>query len=64
VALEALGGELTLAELTSKYDVHPTMIAAWKRQGKIGMSATPMSLFDVHPMEPPAVHLMESPRAD
>ena len=30
VALEALSGELTLAELASKYDVHPTMIAGWK----------------------------------
>ena len=40
VALEALSGELTLAELASKYDVHPTMIAGWKRQGKEGMVAS------------------------
>jgi transposase len=39
VALEALSGELTLAELASKYDVHSTMIAAWKRQAKDGMVA-------------------------
>ena len=32
VALEALSGELPLAELASKYDVHPTQIAGWKRQ--------------------------------
>lgn len=39
VALEALSGELTLAELASKYDVHPTQIAGWKRQAKEGMVA-------------------------
>ena len=32
VALEAIKGELTLAELSSKHGVHQTMIAAWKRQ--------------------------------
>ena len=32
VALEALRGELTLAEISKKYDVHPNMISAWKRQ--------------------------------
>ena len=28
---------MTLAELASKYDVHPTQIAGWKRQAKEGM---------------------------
>ncbi|KAF0232910.1 MAG: hypothetical protein FD177_2088 [Desulfovibrionaceae bacterium] len=37
--LEALIGELTLSELASKYDVHPTMIASWKRQAKDGMES-------------------------
>lgn len=32
VALEALRGELTLAEISKKYDVHPNMISAWKKQ--------------------------------
>lgn len=32
VALEAIRGELTLAELASKHGVHQTMIAQWKRQ--------------------------------
>jgi len=36
VALEALSGELTLAELASKYDVHPTQITEWKRQAVMG----------------------------
>jgi len=32
VALDALRGELTLAEISKKYDVHPNMISAWKKQ--------------------------------
>ena len=32
VALEALRGELTLAEISKKYDVHPNMIRTWKKQ--------------------------------
>lgn len=32
VALEAMRGELTVAELAKKYDVHPNMIAGWKRR--------------------------------
>jgi transposase len=31
VALEAIREELTTAELAKKYDIHPTMITAWKR---------------------------------
>ncbi len=34
VALEALIGDKTLAELAAKHDVHPNMIAQWKRQAK------------------------------
>lgn len=32
VALEAMAGELTLAELATKHGVHQTQIATWKRQ--------------------------------
>jgi len=32
VALEAVKGVKTLAELSSAYGVHPTVIAHWKRQ--------------------------------
>ncbi|WP_412551835.1 IS3 family transposase [Shimia sp. MIT910701] len=31
VALEAIREEMTLAELSKKYDVHPTQIGTWKR---------------------------------
>lgn len=32
VALEAIRGEKTVAELASQYEIHPTMINNWKRQ--------------------------------
>ena len=32
VALEAVKGEKTIAELASQYEVHPTQIAQWKKQ--------------------------------
>ena len=34
VALEALAGEYTLAELAAKHDIHPNLIQQWKRQAK------------------------------
>lgn len=40
VALEAIRGEQTLAELASKHGVHQTMVALWKRQAIEGMAAT------------------------
>lgn len=32
VAMEAVRGEKTVSELSSQYEVHPTMINNWKRQ--------------------------------
>ena len=40
VALEAIRGDLTLAELAAKHGVHHTMIASWKRQDIAGMTGT------------------------
>jgi len=37
VALEALSGAYTLAELAAKHDVHPNMIAQWKRKAREGL---------------------------
>ena len=32
VALEAIRGDETIAELAAKHELHPTQIAAWKRE--------------------------------
>jgi transposase len=32
VALEAIQGHQTVAELATKYEIHPTQITAWKRE--------------------------------
>jgi len=32
VALEALRGEKTIAEIAAQFEIHPTMIHNWKRQ--------------------------------
>ena len=38
VALEAIGGELTVSELARKHGVHANLIAGWKRQAIEGMA--------------------------
>ena len=38
VALEAIKGDLTIAELSAKYEVHPTMVTKWKKQALDGLS--------------------------
>jgi transposase len=38
VALEAIRGEKTVAELAGQYELHPTMINNWKRQLMEGAS--------------------------
>lgn len=39
VALEAIRGELTIAQLAVKHGVHQTMINAWKKQAIEGMAS-------------------------
>ena len=39
VALEALKGEQTVAEIASKHGLHPTLVNEWKRQLADGASA-------------------------
>ena len=39
VALEALRGELTTAQLATKHGIHQTMVGDWKRQAMEGMAA-------------------------
>jgi len=36
VALSAIRGDGTMAELASRYDIHPNMIVKWKRQALAG----------------------------
>lgn len=38
VALMAIPGDLTPAQLSAKHRIHPTMIASWKRQAIDGMA--------------------------
>ena len=39
VALEALKGEQTVAEIATKHGLHPTLVNEWKRQLTDGASA-------------------------
>jgi transposase len=40
VALEAIRGEQTLAEIGAKYGVHLTLVATWKKAAIEAMAAT------------------------
>src|ERR1700710_832145 len=39
VALEALRGELTTAQLATKHGIHQTMVGEWKKQAMEGLAA-------------------------
>jgi transposase-like protein len=52
VALSAIKGEKTLAELSQQYDVHPNQITAWKAQvmeGVVGLFASGAAGIEVAP---------------
>ena len=38
VAIEAIKGELTIAQLTAKHGIHQTLINGWKKQALAGLS--------------------------
>lgn len=40
VALEALRGEKTIAELATRFGVHPNQVSDWKKQAVEGLSDT------------------------
>ncbi len=46
VALEAIKGEQTLAELAARYNLHPNMITNWKRQAIDNMAEASSSKAD------------------
>lgn len=39
VALEALQGELTTAQLAARHGIHQTMVGEWKRQAMEGLAS-------------------------
>ena len=39
VALDALRGELTTAQLATRHGIHQTMVGGWKKQAMEGMTA-------------------------
>ena len=56
VALEAIRGDQTLAELAAKHELHPNLISKWKQQAIEGMSR----VFDDKPAaDPKASHETE-----
>jgi transposase-like protein len=51
VALAAMSGDKTLAELAQQFDVHPNQITEWKRQ--LSERAADLFAGGVAPAEPP-----------
>jgi transposase len=39
IALEALRGELTTAQLATRHSIHQTMVSEWKKQAMEGLTA-------------------------
>lgn len=56
VALEAIKGDLTINEITSKYGVHSTQVARWKQQALMQIKE---SFADERKKETQEEHLTE-----
>ena len=52
VALDALRGDLTLSEISSKHGVHQSQVTKWKKQALDGMS----NIFSTEPVNTKAQH--------
>ena len=39
VVLEVLKGEQTLSEIASKHEIHPNMLAKWKKEAIVGLAS-------------------------
>jgi transposase len=48
VALEAIRGELTIAQLVAKHGVHQTLIHGWKKQALDGMAGVFSAKAETH----------------
>ncbi len=59
VALAALKGDKTVAELAAQHDVHPTLIHAWKKQLLAGAEAVFASGTKAAPLEDRSAELYE-----
>jgi transposase len=46
VALEALRGELTTAQLAAKHGIHHTMVGEWKKQALEGLTRISHTHYD------------------
>jgi transposase-like protein len=55
VALQAIREELMTAELSKKYEVHPTMINAWKRTAVANMAQS----FDAKLVSEPTISIKD-----
>jgi transposase len=52
VALDAIQGDLTLAEISAKHGVHQSQVTTWKKQAVAGMS----EVFSGNPVGTKAQH--------
>jgi transposase len=52
IALETIKGDLTLAQISSKYNVHSTQINKWKKQALAYLAAAFSNKLNVAPDDP------------